>query len=114
MNKKELINLTSVNDLPLLYDKKVYVLTSKITHSAAEEFAYNIQCRNRGKIIGEITKGGANPGSTHNIDNKSLIFIPDSYAQNPITRTNWEGKGVQPDVITTKSKALSYVKNKHK
>lgn len=38
--KKELHELTKSEDLPLLYDKKVFVLISSKTFSAAEEFAY--------------------------------------------------------------------------
>ena len=113
-NKKELSDLTQIDDLPLLYKQKVYVLTSKRTFSAAEEFTYNIQSRKRGKIIGEITGGGANPRGSFEINNKIGIFIPIGYAKNPITKTNWEGKGVKPDVIIDESQALSYIKNKYK
>lgn len=27
------------------------------------------------------------------------IFIPFAYTKNPITKTNWEGKGVKPNIV---------------
>ncbi len=39
----------------------VYVLTSLDTFSAAEEFAYNLKALKRAVVVGEVTKGGANP-----------------------------------------------------
>ena len=27
------------------------------------------------------------------------MFIPFAYIKNPITKTNWEGKGVKPNIV---------------
>ncbi|WP_444918999.1 hypothetical protein [Microbulbifer sp. JMSA003] len=35
------------------------------------------------------------------------IAIPIAKAVNPITKTNWEGTGVKPDIETSREKALS-------
>lgn len=51
--------------------------------------------------------GGANPGDIFRIDEKFSIFIPTGRAINPITKTNWEGVGVKPDVQVSRSQALS-------
>jgi hypothetical protein len=48
-------------------------------------------------VHGEPTWGGANPGRTTPLAAHFLAFIPAGEAINPITETNWEGKGVQPD-----------------
>lgn len=80
-------------------EKPVYVLTSKRTASAGEEFAYDLQQLKRATIIGEATWGGANPGLTMGIDEHFSIFIPTGAAVNPISKTNWEGDGVKPDVV---------------
>ena len=79
-------------------DRQVYVLTSKDTASAAEEFAYDIQQLKRGRVVGEVTWGGANPGAMIPIDDHFALFVPFGSAVNPISRTNWEGVGVKPAV----------------
>ena len=42
-------------------DKPVFVLTSGYTFSAAEEYTYNLYCRERATVVGETTGGGAHP-----------------------------------------------------
>lgn len=42
-------------------EKPVYALTSKVTFSAGERFAYNLKTRQRATLIGEKTDGGAHP-----------------------------------------------------
>lgn len=87
-------------------DKPVYVLTSSYTFSGAEEFAYNLKNLKRATIIGEVTGGGANPGDVVPINDMFGVFIPTGRAINPYTNTNWEGTGVQPDVVISSDKAL--------
>lgn len=86
--------------------KKLYVLTSKTTFSGAEEFSYNIQQLRRGLIVGETTGGGAHPGGVHRIHQHLAAFIPAGRAVNPISKTNWEGTGVVPDVKVDAEDAL--------
>jgi hypothetical protein len=86
--------------------KKVYVLTSKETFSGAEEFSYNLQQLQRGLIVGETTGGGAHPGRIHRIHRHLTVFIPNGRAINPISKTNWEGTGVAPDVKVKAADAL--------
>jgi len=87
-------------------DVPLFVLTSGKTFSAGEEFAYNIQTQKRGTLVGETTGGGANPGQLFNATKNLGIFIPTGMAINPITKTNWEGVGVRPDVETNTENAL--------
>jgi len=89
-----------------LSDVPVFVVTSKHTFSGGEEFAYNIQTQKRGLLIGETTGGGANPGGTFPVDEDILIFVPTGRAINPITKTNWEGTGVKPDIQIDSAIAL--------
>ena len=86
--------------------KDVYVLTSKRTFSAAEEFTYNLKNLKRATIIGETTGGGAHPGGTRRINEHFHVFVPTGRAINPISKTNWEGTGVKPDVEVTAEQAL--------
>jgi C-terminal processing protease CtpA/Prc len=86
--------------------KPVYVLTSNRTFSAAEEFTYNLQSRKRATIVGETTGGGAHPGGMVPIGSRLVAFIPSGRAINPITKTNWEGVGVKPEIAVPPEKAL--------
>jgi C-terminal processing protease CtpA/Prc len=88
------------------YDKDVYVLTSKRTFSGAEEFSYNLKNLKRATIIGETTGGGAHPGGMVRLNEHFGVFIPTGRAISPITKTNWEGTGVEPDVKVPKELAL--------
>ena len=84
----------------------LYVLISGATASGAEEFAYDVQTQKRGVVVGERSAGGANPGGVFDAGNGLQVFISTGSAINPITQTNWEGKGVQPDVAVPADQAL--------
>jgi hypothetical protein len=86
--------------------KPIYVLISNETFSGGEELAYDLQCLNRAKLIGETTGGGANPAEEHDIDDWFHIAIPFGRPINPVTKTNWEGVGVVPDIPVPASEAL--------
>ena len=90
-----------------LIDQPVYVLTSSRTFSGAEEFTYNLKNLKRATIIGEVTGGGAHPVMGHRIDDHFMIGVPFARAINPITKTNWEGVGVTPDIKVPAADALS-------
>ncbi|HEX6045042.1 MAG TPA: S41 family peptidase [Pyrinomonadaceae bacterium] len=87
-------------------NKDVYVLTSKRTFSGAEEFTYNLKNLKRATIIGETTGGGAHPGGGFRIADHFGMFVPTGRAISPITKTNWEGTGVTPDVAVPADQAL--------
>ena len=89
-----------------LPDVPVFVLTSNYTFSGAEEFSYNMQTQKRATLVGETTGGGANPGGSLPINDKLRVFIPTGKAINPITKTNWEGVGVVPEIKTSAEDAL--------
>src|SRR6516162_7458125 len=78
--------------------KKVYLLTSKRTFSAAEEFTYNLKNLHRATIVGETTGGGAHPGGPRPINDHFSVWVPTGRAINPVSKTNWEGTGVKPDI----------------
>jgi hypothetical protein len=93
-----------------LTGKPVFVLTAKRTFSGAEEFTYNLKNLKRATIIGETTGGGAHPVSGHRIDDHFTIGVPFARAVNPISKTNWEGTGVEPDVKVPADEALDVAK----
>ena len=90
--------------------KPVYVLTSSFTFSAAEEFTYNLQSLKRATIVGEQTRGGAHPTRGMRIDDQFSIGVPFARSINPITKTNWEGTGITPDVKVFAGQALETAK----
>ena len=103
-NTREFWTQTNVPGKKYL-DKEVYVLTSRYTFSAGEEFTYNLKNLKRATIVGEVTGGGAHPTRPHRIDAHFSIGVPFARAINPITKTNWEGTGVQPDVVVPREQA---------
>jgi C-terminal processing protease CtpA/Prc len=86
--------------------KDVYVLTSKRTFSGAEEFTYNLKNLKRAQIVGETTGGGAHPGGGFRLTEHFGAFVPTGRAISPVTKTNWEGTGVEPDVKVAADLAL--------
>lgn len=79
-------------------EKDLYILTSKKTFSAGEEFAYNMQVLDRATIIGENTKGGAHPVEVKIIKESILTQISIGNSFHPHTKANWEGEGVRPHI----------------
>jgi C-terminal processing protease CtpA/Prc len=90
-----------------LAEQPVYVLTSRDTFSGGEEFTYDLKNLKRATIVGETTGGGAHPVSGHTVDGHFAVLVPFARAINPISRTNWEGVGVEPDVKVPASDALA-------
>jgi Peptidase family S41/N-terminal domain of Peptidase_S41 in eukaryotic IRBP len=84
----------------------VYILTSRMTFSAAEYMAYSLQALKRATVIGEVTGGGAHLVNTERIDDRFNIRVPFGRPINPVTRTDWEGTGVIPDIKVPAAEAL--------
>jgi hypothetical protein len=86
--------------------KDVYILTSKDSFSAAEDFAYALKNLKRATVVGETTGGGANAGEDVRLSPHFSAFMPLSRLVSPITQSNWEGVGVAPDVPVCAADAL--------
>jgi C-terminal processing protease CtpA/Prc len=89
-----------------MFDTDLYILTSQRTFSAAEEFTYNLKNLKRATIVGETTGGGAHPGGSQIVNDDFLVWVPTGRAVNPITKTNWEGTGIEPHISVKQEKAL--------
>jgi C-terminal processing protease CtpA/Prc len=87
--------------------KPVYVLTSPVTFSAAEDFAYVLKNTRRAQIVGEASGGGAHPSRAFKISKHFVISIPYARSVSPITGGNWEGTGVTPDIPVSADRALA-------
>jgi hypothetical protein len=84
----------------------LYVLTSARTFSGAEEFSYNLQNLKRATIIGETTGGGAHPTNAMIVQHDYILRVPFARAINPVSKTNWEGTGVTPDIAVPAAEAF--------
>ena len=89
-----------------LTNKDVYVLTSSRTFSGAEEFTYNLKHLKRATVVGETTGGGAHLVGGRRINDHFMIDVPSGRPINAVTKTDWEGVGVEPDVKVSADNAL--------
>jgi len=87
-------------------DTPIFVLTSSYTFSGAEEFTYNLKNMKRATIVGETTGGGAHPVRMEILTDDFVANVPFARAVNPISRANWEGTGIDPDVKVAADLAL--------
>jgi C-terminal processing protease CtpA/Prc len=77
------------------------------THSAAEFCAYDLKNTHRATIVGERTGGHAHTATGEiGLGYGFSAMIPNAQPKSPITHTNWEGVGVEPDVVTNPNDAL--------
>jgi retinol-binding protein 3 len=91
---------------PRLTTQPVFVLTSERTFSGAEEFAFDLKNQKRATIVGETTGGGAHPVAPHVVADYFVVGVPFAKSLDPVTKTNWEGTGVVPDVKVPAADAL--------
>ena len=72
----------------------------------SSEFAPSEDAYGLAVWTGDTIDGGTNWSTPVRINDDFVIFIPTGRAINPITKTNWEGTGVTPDVRVPQDKAL--------
>lgn len=56
--------------------------------------------------MGETTGGAAHPVTERVINDRFRMLVPYARAENPITKTNWEGVGVIPHIKVSATNAL--------
>jgi hypothetical protein len=89
-----------------LADVPLFILTSAYTFSGAEGFAYRFQVIERATIVGERTSGGANAGGAKDVAPFFRVYMPMGRPVDRDTGTNWEGTGVEPDIVASANDAL--------
>lgn len=82
------------------------VLTSSWTFSGAEGLAYGLKYGRHARIVGERTAGGAHVVRRVGLGNGYVAFVPYIRSANVVTKTDWEGTGVEPDVAADAPDAL--------
>jgi len=105
-DRKDKVVTHEVNGKKML-DVPLFIITGPKAFSGAEEFSYNMQSQKRAVLVGETTGGAANPGDVFRINPDLEIFIPTGTSINPVTKTNWEGIGVVPEIKTSAENAYS-------
>jgi hypothetical protein len=91
--------------------RPVIILAGPGTKSAGEDFAYTMQAMKRATVVGERTWGGAHPARPYRLGEHFFAVIPSRRTISPITRTNWEGTGVIPDIAAAPDNALAVAKD---
>lgn len=92
-----------IHTLPFVFGRRrvgepLYILIDRKTGSAAEFFAYTLQAFKKAVVVGEPSSGGAHMNSFYELNYGFRISISTGAPINAVTQTNWEGKGVQPDI----------------
>ncbi len=60
----------------------------------------------RALVIGETTGGGAHDNKFVILTDHFMMSLPFARAINPVTKTNWEEVGVEPDIKVSRDKVL--------
>ena len=90
---------------PLYLDKPVFILTSGRTFSAAEALTYDLKHFANATVVGEKTRGGANPGGVQQINEHFAVSVPTARVVHAATGTNWDANGIAPDVAVSAAEA---------
>jgi len=87
-------------------DVPLYILTSGVTGSGGEAFAYILKSMGRATVIGEATLGAAHTTDMETVQEHFQVEFPSGRSINPFTHADWEGIGVQPDIAVPCEQAL--------
>jgi C-terminal processing protease CtpA/Prc len=68
---------------------------------------FDLKIQKRTTIVGENTGGGAHPVRSMAAGDHFTIGVPFGRPINPVTKGDWEGKGVEPDVKVSAAEALT-------
>ncbi len=79
-------------------DFPLYVLTSANTASGAELFAYTLRSYGKVQTVGQGTMGIAHAVGAIPINEHFVGRFSTYRNANPVTNSNWEGVGLEPDV----------------
>lgn len=93
-----------------LADRPVYVLTSKNSFSAAEEFAAHVSAFGFGTLVGETTGGGGFNNSFFPLPGGYVVSISTGQATQAKTGMGWERVGIAPAIAVPADRALDRAK----
>ena len=98
----------AVTELPAgrMIGKPLYVLTSRISISAAEAFAGHVAGYKLGEIVGETTAGAAYRNMFVPIAGQYMLSVSSGRPVLAATGGDWEGKGIAPTIKVPAAKAM--------
>ena len=79
-------------------DYPIYILTSAFVTGAVEFFSYTMKHLDKAVVVGRKTMGVAHWSQNVSVNDWLTIHLPIAIPINPITKSNWEGEGVIPDI----------------
>ncbi|WP_233009136.1 S41 family peptidase [Rheinheimera faecalis] len=100
------IRSLAVPDSELLKTKPLYILQSEELVSAGEVFSYTLQQLGRAVVIGQTSAGLAHYTGAAQVNDWLFVRIPMFRPVNPVTGTNFEGVGVEPNITVSSEMAL--------
>ncbi len=80
-------------------DKPVAVVVGPETFSGGEALAFDLQEQRRAVVVGRPTRGGAHPRVGVVLHPQLELTLPVARSVSLFTGGDWEGCGVQPDVV---------------
>ena len=100
--------MNSVADVPgpRRTDVPLYVLTSRRTGSAGEEFSFVLHNQHRATLVGERTAGAGHMVNSFDLPDGFVAGVSITRVSDPRTGLEWEAVGVQPDVRVEAAQAL--------
>jgi len=107
-SRNEIIQRSTLATLPgrRRPDIPVFVLTSRDTGSAAEDFAFLMQQTGRATVVGDRTAGAGHINAILGLGGGYSVSVSVGRTYNPKTNEGWEGTGVQPHVRAAAGDAL--------
>ncbi len=87
-------------------DVPLFVLISQATGSAAEEFCFVLKNRGRATLVGRRTAGAGHMVAQIPVGNGFTVSVSITRVSDPLTGSEWEQVGVQPDIAVDPEQAL--------
>ena len=91
---------------PRRVDVPLYILTSRATGSAAEEFSFVLRNAQRATLVGDRTAGAGHMVQAYNAGHGFVVSISITRVSDPVTGKEWEQVGVEPHVKVAPERAL--------
>ena len=93
---------------PRRTDVPLYVLVDSASASAAEGLPFALQSMGRATIVGQRTAGAGRNNRLVEVGGGMWASVTFTRVSDPRTGREWEGKGVQPDIVTAPADALAH------